>query len=154
MLKPTTITSASSAESCSANEIVIMTSEAADPIDIEVGQRLRAFRHAKKMSQSAIADACSISFQQVQTYERGANRISASMMCRLAVALEIDPADLLPPSARNPDAKEVDLAALQSKEFAEAARLLSELPPKARRAAVSMLRLIVVGEHDRHDLES
>lgn len=124
-----------------------------DPIDIEVGQRVRAFRLAKKLSQKGLADACGISFQQVQKYERGANRVSASMMCRIGAVLDIDPADLLPPSARNRPALTADLGALQSREILEVAQLLSSLTPKARRAAVAMLRLTVIGDQQRADLK-
>jgi Predicted transcriptional regulators len=124
-----------------------------DPIDIEVGQRVRAFRLAKKLSQKGLADACGISFQQVQKYERGANRVSASMMCRIGEALGIDPADLLPPTARKLTADPIDLTALQSKESQEVMRILSSLSPKARRAAIAMLRLVVAGDQERSELE-
>ena len=43
------------------------------------------------MSQSALAEALGLTFQQVQKYERGANRVSASKLYRIAVALETTP---------------------------------------------------------------
>ena len=67
-----------------------------DPIDIEVGLRLRTLRRAKGMSQEDLGLAMGVTFQQVQKYERGANRISASMMVRAARALEVQPQALLP----------------------------------------------------------
>ena len=124
-----------------------------DPIDVEVGQRLRAFRLSKKLSQTAMGEAGGISFQQVQKYERGVNRLSASMMCRLAKVLDIDPADLLPPSERGPDAEPIDLASLQSRDTFEAAQLLRSFTPRARRAAISMLRLIALSERERGEMQ-
>ena len=50
------------------------------PIDVHVGLRVRGRRHELGMSQSTLADALGVSFQQVQKYERGANRVSASML--------------------------------------------------------------------------
>lgn len=49
-----------------------------DPIDVQVGARLRALRKMRKPTQSELAGALGLSFQQVQKYENGANRISAS----------------------------------------------------------------------------
>jgi transcriptional regulator with XRE-family HTH domain len=67
-----------------------------DPIDVEVGLALRGLRIQRKLSQTALADALGVSFQQIQKYERGTNRISASMLVRAAKALDVEPADLLP----------------------------------------------------------
>ena len=55
-----------------------------DPIDLAVGVRIRIRRKLLNVSQSALAEHLGISFQQVQKYERGANRISASMLVRTA----------------------------------------------------------------------
>ena len=68
-----------------------------DPIDVEVGQTLRQARVARGYSQTELGEALGISFQQVQKYERGANRLSASRLVRAARFLEIRSADLLPP---------------------------------------------------------
>ena len=61
---------------------------APDPIDVEVGARIRIQRKSLGLSQSGLADALGITFQQVQKYERGANRISASMLVKAAKKLE------------------------------------------------------------------
>jgi transcriptional regulator with XRE-family HTH domain len=59
-----------------------------DPIDVEVGARIRVRRKAMGFSQSNLAEALGLTFQQVQKYERGANRVSASMLVRIAAKLE------------------------------------------------------------------
>ena len=51
-----------------------------DPIDVAVGHRIRVRRKWLGISQSTLADHLGVSFQQVQKYERGANRTSASML--------------------------------------------------------------------------
>jgi transcriptional regulator with XRE-family HTH domain len=59
------------------------------PVDRHVGQVLRARRRALQLSQSAVAAQLGISFQQLQKYERGANRISASMLHAVSLVLDL-----------------------------------------------------------------
>lgn len=76
--------------------------DAPDPIDIHVGQRLKARRVGLRISQSDIGKALDVTFQQVQKYENGANRVGASNLFRLAQALNVDVSyffeDMAPPS--------------------------------------------------------
>ncbi len=65
------------------------TSAGPDPIDVAVGGRIRARRTALGISQTALAKALGLTFQQVQKYERGANRISASKLFEIARALQV-----------------------------------------------------------------
>jgi len=60
-----------------------------------VGAKLRLVRKQKGMSQQALAEACGITFQQIQKYERGANRISASRLVMMATACGVKPGYLL-----------------------------------------------------------
>jgi len=78
-----------------------------DPVDLFVGERLRAARLKNGLSQTELGDAMSVSFQQIQKYERGTNRISASMLTRAGKALGVPVADFFPDDDlnRNPDAK-------------------------------------------------
>ena len=69
--------------------------EGPDPIDIEVGARIRTRRRATGYSQTQLAEALGITFQQVQKYERGANRVSASMLVKIAAKLETTVATLV-----------------------------------------------------------
>lgn len=58
-------------------------------VDTHVGTRLRLRRKVMKMSQQVLAEALGVSFQQVQKYERGANRISASRMYDASLVLGV-----------------------------------------------------------------
>ena len=60
-------------------------------VDIHVGQKLRARRIILQMSQTAIADALGITFQQIQKYERGVNRVGASRLQEISDALGVSP---------------------------------------------------------------
>ena len=58
-------------------------------VDVHVGSRVRLRRTLLGLSQSALGDAIGLTFQQVQKYERGLTRISASKLWRLSQVLEV-----------------------------------------------------------------
>jgi transcriptional regulator with XRE-family HTH domain len=65
-----------------------MPRESADPIDIYVGKRVRMRRMMLGMSQSNLGEALGVSFQQLQKYEKGTNRISASRLQGVSQVLQ------------------------------------------------------------------
>jgi transcriptional regulator with XRE-family HTH domain len=60
------------------------------PIDKYFGDRVRARRMMIKMTQDDLAKSLGLSFQQIQKYEKGINRMSAAFMVRLAGILDVD----------------------------------------------------------------
>ncbi|HKR86998.1 MAG TPA: helix-turn-helix transcriptional regulator [Phenylobacterium sp.] len=58
-------------------------------LEREIGARIRARRRQLGLSQSDLADQLGVSFQQVQKYERGANRVAASTLVATAQALGV-----------------------------------------------------------------
>ncbi|MCZ6720332.1 MAG: helix-turn-helix domain-containing protein [Proteobacteria bacterium] len=60
-----------------------------DPVDIHVGKRVRLRRTLLGMSQQEVGAALGLTFQQVQKYERGTNRIGSSRLYRLAGLLDV-----------------------------------------------------------------
>ena len=67
-----------------------------EPVDVIVGGRIAARRRELGLSQSDLARALSITFQQVQKYERGVNRVSASKLWATARFLRLPVQDLFP----------------------------------------------------------
>ena len=63
--------------------------EGLDPIDVHVGSKVRARRLLMGLSQDALAKLIGLTFQQVQKYERGTNRISVSRLIGIAKALQV-----------------------------------------------------------------
>ena len=63
--------------------------EGPNPIDVHVGARLRLRRTLLGLSQEKLGEAVGITFQQLQKYERGSNRISASRLYNLAQVLNV-----------------------------------------------------------------
>lgn len=69
---------------------VVRTTPLPHPIDIAVGRRLRLARKARGLSQGALGQGIGLtSFQQVQKYERGHNRIAASKLAEAAIFLDV-----------------------------------------------------------------
>jgi transcriptional regulator with XRE-family HTH domain len=60
-----------------------------DPIDVHVGSRVRARRIGQRLSQSKLGDSLGVTFQQIQKYEKGSNRIGASNLYKIAKALGV-----------------------------------------------------------------
>lgn len=62
----------------------------AHPVDVHVGHKIRHRRWLIGMTQQQLAEAVGIKFQQIQKYETGANRVSASRLWDIAATLEVD----------------------------------------------------------------
>ena len=77
-------------------------------IDTQLGVRIRAARLQRKMSQQHLAGRIGVSFQQLQKYEDGQNRLSVGRFCLLAAALNVTAASLLE-GFDKPDAEPLDL---------------------------------------------
>ena len=60
------------------------------PVDVHVGKRIRHRRWLVGMTQQQLAEHVGIKFQQIQKYETGANRVSASRLWDIADALEVE----------------------------------------------------------------
>ena len=70
--------------------------EDAETLETHIGKRISALRKERALSQEELADRISVSYQQVQKYERGRTRISVSRLCDVAAALGVQLRELLP----------------------------------------------------------
>ena len=61
------------------------------PVDVHIGQKIRARRILLGLSQTELADVAGITFQQVQKYEKGTNRVGASRLQQFSQALDVPP---------------------------------------------------------------
>ena len=109
-----------------------------NPIDIMVGARVRAARITKGVSQTALADALGLTFQQVQKYERGANRISASKLVEIARSLEVPAPEFL---ADLSDAvEENNFAVFASPGVVELVLSFAKLSPRDQKVVLRLAR--------------
>ena len=65
-----------------------MTSSLPDPVDLHVGERLKLRRLLRGMSQESLGEMLGVTFQQIQKYERGVNRIGSSRLFAIGQILE------------------------------------------------------------------
>jgi transcriptional regulator with XRE-family HTH domain len=120
-----------------------MPDEHPHPIDIRIGQNIRLFRSQAGLTQTALAHALGLTFQQIQKYEKASNRIAASRLWDCAQILQVLPAQFfLSPGValETIPATEIDrtltgwltiyqrLETRPRKLIIELAKLLSELP--------------------------
>lgn len=70
------------------------TKKSPQPADIAIGNNIRTLRVVRRMSQEQLGDAIGVTFQQVQKYEKGSNRIGGSRAVQIAAALKVPVADL------------------------------------------------------------
>jgi transcriptional regulator with XRE-family HTH domain len=68
-----------------------MAKKVPKPVDVHVGAKVRARRLEIGMSQEKLGDAIGLTFQQVQKYEKGTNRIGSSRMMQIANSLGVPP---------------------------------------------------------------
>jgi len=71
---------------------ILKAQKTPEPIDLQVGQLIKAQRLAIGMSLETLADAIGVTFQQVQKYEKGMNRVGSSRLVMIAAALHVTPA--------------------------------------------------------------
>ena len=119
-----------------------------DPVDVHVGMRLRQRRTLLGMSQEKLAKTFGVSFQQVQKYERGANRISASRLHLLTKTLDVPVSYFfeglqseLIPVAKAEEPEEPDQ--MTSRETLELVRAYSRISdPAVRKRLVDLARAL------------
>lgn len=111
----------------------------ADALDREIGARLRHVRKVRGHSQTDLGVAIGVSFQQIQKYERGTNRISTSALILLARALDVSPSALL--GDEGPSTPEVDWELLSEEGAHELMQAVSRIrSPQSRRIVLELAR--------------
>lgn len=135
-----------------------MIKKVPNPIDKHVGSRVRMRRMLAGVSQEKLGEALGLTFQQVQKYERGANRISASKLYEIAASLSAPVAYFFDGLADPATAKETDgfaqpaseqfvNAFLMSAEGLELAELFTQIKrARLRRRVVDLVRAMAEDE--------
>jgi transcriptional regulator with XRE-family HTH domain len=122
-----------------------VSTKSPEPMDIALGAAVRIRRRTIGMSQEALAEQCGVSFQQIQKYENGANRISFSRLVQIARALRCRVTDLMD-VFDGPDKETAeDLDLLGRMRTPGALELLSaydQLAPEVRSSLLNLVRTL------------
>lgn len=108
------------------------------PVDVHVGERVRRRRRAMGISQEKLGDLVGVTFQQVQKYEKGANRVSASKLFEISNVLQVPISfffDGLASASPGPPISQ----AVHDPETSEIAEAVTRLPSRAKRAFRDLL---------------
>lgn len=115
-------------------------------IDALVGQRIRARRQSLKLTQTQLADSIGVTFQQVQKYENGANRVSAARLWAISEVLEVPISFFF--EGANSEGADGDAAAqrradaFSNRDAIELMDLYASLPEQQRAAVLLFLRSV------------
>lgn len=114
------------------------------PVDAHVGKRIRHRRWMVGMTQQQLADRVGIKFQQIQKYETGMNRVSASRLWDIAEALEVPVAFFFEGLGETASAEAGQVAGdmLADKEALELVRSYYAIPEAQRRRLFDLARVL------------
>ncbi len=121
------------------------STKAPDPMDIALGAAVRIRRRTLGISQEALAEQCGVSFQQIQKYENGANRISFSRLVQIARALKcrvVDLMDVLDAPDRETSGDIDLLTRMRTPGALELLAAYELMAPEARSSLVGLLRAL------------
>ena len=110
-----------------------------DPVDIAIGARMRLRRKSLGISQGVLSDRVGVSFQQIQKYERGANRVSGSMLVAIAAALDTSVGWLVGEEGGLSDAADEVVQALALTGAVDLLEAFGAIPHASARAALVTL---------------
>ena len=115
----------------------MMQTQPPDPVDIYVGERLHARRVELGLTQEALAKSVLLTFQQIQKYEKGTNRVSASRLYQFAGILNVAPGWFFDGYANNPEPAP-DTPKPPPIHWTRLWRVISTLPPDVRQSYVAL----------------
>ncbi len=110
-----------------------------DPVDIAIGARMRLRRKSLGISQGVLSERVGVSFQQIQKYERGANRVSGSMLVAIAAALDTSVGWLVGEEGGLSDAADEVIQALALTGAVDLLEAFAAIPHASARAALVTL---------------
>jgi transcriptional regulator with XRE-family HTH domain len=112
------------------------------PVDVHVGKRIRQRRWLIGMTQQQLADAVGIKFQQIQKYETGMNRVSASRLWDVARTLEVPIGYFFEDLAGGAEGNSRADEAMASKEAMDLVRAFHSIPEAQRRRLLDLARVL------------
>ena len=119
-----------------------MGARSAGDFDAEVGKRLRARRLELGLSQESVAESLGMTFQQLQKYEKGLNRVAAGTLYKLAKILKTRPENLMPPFSERTAAADAPSMPPKVKKLLEAFEGLT--PVEQRMCVIALMDMLAL----------
>ncbi len=124
------------------------------PVDAFVGQKLRNRRWMMGLTQQKLADMVGVRFQQIQKYESGVNRVSASRLWDLSQALDVSvgfffdgyQGDM---PGENPDAAIPEAGIMNHKETIDLVRAYYGIDPPARSCLLELMKTLTADQNQQ-----
>ena len=110
--------------------------------DVEIGRKIRALRLQRGLSQSQLAEAIGLTFQQVQKYEKGANRVSAGRLQQIADVLGVPVTFFysgMGARAKKGDVQSAGIALIQTKGAMRLLRAFANIQSRATKYALVVM---------------
>jgi transcriptional regulator with XRE-family HTH domain len=128
------------------SELPFKRKKGPDARDIAVGQRVRALRLERSLSQTSLGDRLGVTFQQVQKYEKGVNRIGASRLQAIAGVFNVPISALFSESPAKPEQRDSLFELVDSAGALRLLRAYQQLPNYALKNALVQLALEMAEE--------
>jgi transcriptional regulator with XRE-family HTH domain len=120
-----------------------MSARTPDPLDMMVGARIRILRSDRGTSQGELAGKIGVTFQQVQKYEKGTNRVGASRLSRIASVLGVSVGELFESSENTSATGRSPFRLLAERDALRVVTAFSRTTnPRVRRAITKLLKSI------------
>jgi transcriptional regulator with XRE-family HTH domain len=110
-----------------------------DPLDVMVGAKIRIFRAHRRISQTQLAEQIGVTFQQVQKYEKGMNRVGAGRLSRIAAVLGVSVSEMFEPSGYNPADSTSPFRLLAEPGALRVLKAYVRVDPRVRRAIADLV---------------
>ena len=130
--------------------VCVVPKKQANPIDAQVGNRVRIRRMLIGMSQEKLGDLLGLTFQQVQKYEKGKNRVSASRLQQMANVLKVTPDFFFDGASAKPvgNTGSTEIAIIQefisSRDGVALCKAFAKIDPETRRSIVALVKQLAI----------
>lgn len=116
----------------------------ANDFDIFVGGQIKYFRGLIGMSQTELGDSIGVTFQQIQKYEDGKNRVSAQRLHEFSIVLRVEVCDFFDGYKTRPKSEVGKLKKIISPDLLKVIRLYNEIPDKNTRSIAAQNMILML----------
>ena len=125
-----------------------LNTKSATPVDFEVGRRVRLERLKAGLSQTALAEQIGVTFQQVQKYEKGTNRVAPGRLSQIARILNVPVSSFFEDEAKQSNRQPSSAAILTRPYVLRLVQAFDDLPDHLQAAVLHFVEALASAEPD------